>query len=230
MALFSPHSETNHLKDGPRWVKPETVVDSGAAESVAPVGMAPWVPRQELEGSNRLTQGQAAKTWARKNFTWSLLKDTGPRPTFQVAEATKPLCSVSATQENRVVFELGGRYVEHIKSGTRTNFTRLNNVYVMNMYVQDWRSSRGNGFWSGGEMSTDSRGWHELVRPKGSRGDTGVLCPVGELEGAQLERHERDEEAGGQEEEEAQEPMRRKPLGSHRGGSTSSSSVTSSVR
>ena len=27
--------------------------------------------------------------------------------------------------------------MEHIKSGTRTRFTRQNNVYVMEMYVQD---------------------------------------------------------------------------------------------
>ena len=32
---------------------PETEIDSGAAESVAPVQMAPWVPRQESEGSKR---------------------------------------------------------------------------------------------------------------------------------------------------------------------------------
>ena len=38
---------------------------------------------------------------------------------------------------NRVVFELGGGYVEYIKSGTRTSFTRQNNVYVMEVYVQD---------------------------------------------------------------------------------------------
>ena len=36
-----------------------------------------------------------------------------------------------------MVFELGGGYVKHIKSGTRTRFTRQNNVYVMEMYVQD---------------------------------------------------------------------------------------------
>ena len=36
MALFSPDSEINYLKHGPRWVKLETVVDSGAAESMAP--------------------------------------------------------------------------------------------------------------------------------------------------------------------------------------------------
>ena len=64
-------------------------------------------------------------------------------------------------------------------------------------------------------MSTDSRRCHEPVRPKESRCDAEVLCPVGEPQGAQIERHERDEETeGGQEEEEAQEPMRRKPVGS----------------
>ena len=121
-------------------MKLETVVDSGAAESVAPVGMAPWVPRQESEGSKRgarLTCRRAAtncRTWARKSLTWSLLKDTEPR-----RPSRWPLCSVSkmCDKGNRVVFELGGGYVEHINSGVRTNFTRQNNVYVMDMYVQD---------------------------------------------------------------------------------------------
>ena len=59
--------------------------------------------------------------------------------TFQVAEVTRPLCSVSkiCDKGNRVVFELGGRYVENIVTGMKTKFMRQNNVYVMEMYVQD---------------------------------------------------------------------------------------------
>ena len=52
---------------------------------------------------------------------------------------TRPLCSVSkmCDKGNRVVFELGGGYVEHIKSGTKTRCTRQNNVHVIEKYVQD---------------------------------------------------------------------------------------------
>ena len=53
MALFSPDSEVNHLKGEPKWEKLEAVVDSGAAESVAPESMAPWVPMKASEGSKR---------------------------------------------------------------------------------------------------------------------------------------------------------------------------------
>ena len=135
MALFSPEAEINHLKQGPRWVKLETVVDSGAAESVAPVQMAPWVPRQASEGSKR---GQtylsaSGKKWpnmGEKKFDMVTFEGNWAQATFQVAEVTRPLCSVSkmCDKGKRVVFELGRDYVEHIKSGTRTRFTRQNNV------------------------------------------------------------------------------------------------------
>ena len=144
MALFSPEPEINHLKQGPRWVKLETVVDSGAAESVAPVGMAPWVPRQESEGSKRgptylSASGDKLPNMGEKKFDMVTPEGHWAQATFQVAEVTRPLCSVSkmCDKGNRVVFELGGGYVEHLKSGMRTKFTRQNNVYVMDMYVQD---------------------------------------------------------------------------------------------
>ena len=144
MALFSPDTEINHLKQGPRWVKLETVVDSGDAESVVPVQMAPWVPRQESEGSKRgqtylSASGEKLPNMGEKKFDMVTSEGNWAQATYQVAEVTKPLCSVSkmCDKGNRVVFELGGGYVKHIKSGTRTRFTRQNNVYVMEMCVQD---------------------------------------------------------------------------------------------
>ena len=131
MALFSPEPEINHFKQGPRWVKLETVVDSGAAESVAPVQIAPWAPRQESEGSMRSqtclsASGEQLPNMGEKNFDMVTSEGNWAQATFQVAEVTRPLCSVSkmCDKGNPVVFELGGGYVEHIKSGTRTRFTR----------------------------------------------------------------------------------------------------------
>ena len=157
-ALFSPQTEINHLKQGPRWVKLETVVDSGAAESVAPVQMAPWVPRQESEGSKRAdtylsASGEKLPNMGEKKFDMVSSEGNRAQATFQVVEATRPLCSVSkmCDKGNRVVFGLVGGYVEHFKSRARTRFTRQNNVYVIEMYVQDpgWHSE-GTAFgWQG---------------------------------------------------------------------------------
>ena len=73
---------------------------------------------------------------------------------------------------------------------------------------------RGDGFWLAGDVSTNHRRCHALVRPEESRCDIEVLCPVGDSEGAQIERDEQDEEADGRQEgEEAQVPMRRKLAG-----------------
>ena len=55
--------------------------------------------------------------------------------TFQRADVTTPLCSVSkiCDQGNRVVFEGQGDFIES-KSGVRTSFKRENKVYVLEMH------------------------------------------------------------------------------------------------
>ena len=59
--------------------------------------------------------------------------------TFQVAEVTRPLCSVTkiCDRGNRVVFDSQGGYIENYASGVQTRFSRQNNVYVMDMYVEE---------------------------------------------------------------------------------------------
>ena len=56
-------------------------------------------------------------------------------------------------------------------------------------------SFRGDGFWPAGDVSTNHRGCHAFVRAEESRCNIEVLCPVGDSEGAQLERDEQDAEA-----------------------------------
>ena len=154
MALFSPDPEVNHIKPEPKWVKLEAVVDSGAAESVAPERMAPWVPKRESEGSRRgqtylSASGDKLPNMGEKQFDMMPPEGSWAQATFQMAEVTRPLCSVSkiCDKGNRVVFELGGGYVENIQTGTGTSFLRQNNVYVMEMYVQDPSSAAaGQGF------------------------------------------------------------------------------------
>jgi hypothetical protein len=144
MALFSPEQEVNHVRRAPQWVKLEAVVDSGAAESVAPESMAPWVPKQESEGSKRgqtylSASGDKLPNLGEKKFDMMTAEGHWAQATFQVAEVTRPLCSVSkmCDKGNRVVFEMSGGYVENLATGVRTSFSRENNVYVMEMHVQD---------------------------------------------------------------------------------------------
>jgi len=144
MALFSPEPEVNHVRRAPQWVKLEAVVDSGAAESVAPESMAPWIPMKESEGSKRgqtylSASGDKLPNLGEKKFDMMTVEGHWAQATFQVAEVTRPLCSVSkmCDKGNRVVFEMGGGYVENLTTGVRTSFSRENNVYVMEMHVQE---------------------------------------------------------------------------------------------
>ena len=81
---FFAVDEDLHGLGQPEWVSIEVVMDNGAAESVAPSDMAPWVPIQE----SREDGLRAAEA------------------TFQVADVTRPLCSNARVcdQGNTVVF------------------------------------------------------------------------------------------------------------------------------
>ena len=98
-------------------MKLETVVDSRAAESVAP-----------LCPTGTLIVERRQPNTGRNKFDMVTLEGHGVQAAFQVAEVTRPLCSVSKMCDKRiqVVFELGEGNVEHIKKGTRPNFTKQN--------------------------------------------------------------------------------------------------------
>lgn len=61
----------------------------------------------------------------------------GPRDVSQVAEVTRPLCSLSRVcdQGSRVIFGAGGGHVEHIATGKRSYLQHQHNAYVMSMHV-----------------------------------------------------------------------------------------------
>ena len=57
---------------------------------------------------------------------------------FQVAEVNKPLASVSRICEagtDRVVFEKGNSYLEHMKTGRRTQLKERNGVYELETWI-----------------------------------------------------------------------------------------------
>ena len=122
----------------------ETVIDSGAAESVAPASMAPWVPTVPSEGSKRgqvymSANGAKLANLGEKHFQVVTAEGNPAAATFQVAEVTRPLCSVTriCDRGNKVVFTSEGGYIENTVSGVKTGFSRRNNVYVMEMYVEE---------------------------------------------------------------------------------------------
>jgi hypothetical protein len=143
-ALFCPEvEEVNHVKEV-KWAKLEAVVDSGAAESVAPSSMAPWLPTVPSEGSRRgqcylSASGTKLENKGEKRFDMVTAEGNWGQATFQVAEVTRPLCSVTkiCDRGNKVVFEKDGGYIYNYATGVKTKFDRQNNVYVMEMYVEE---------------------------------------------------------------------------------------------
>jgi hypothetical protein len=143
-ALFCQEvEEVNHVKEV-KWAKLEAVVDSGAAESVAPSSMAPWLPTVPSEGSRRgqcylSASGAKLENKGEKKFDMVTAEGNWGQATFQVAEVTRPLCSVTkiCDRGNKVVFEKDGGYIYNYATGVKTKFDRQNNVYVMEMYVEE---------------------------------------------------------------------------------------------
>ena len=68
--------------------------------------------------------------------------------TFQCADVTRPLCSVSkiCDQGNRVVFEGQGGFIES-PNGARTSFKRENNVCVLEMHAKEPGDQRSDFAW-----------------------------------------------------------------------------------
>ena len=135
--------ELNALPKQPRWVKIESVVDSGAAESVASPSAVPWQRPTESEGSRQGHTYTSADGSPLPNLGEQILgivTDEGweTQVKFQMAEVTKPLCAVSkiCDQGSRVIFEQNAGYIENLKDGSRTVFKRENNVYILNMWLQ----------------------------------------------------------------------------------------------
>ena len=58
--------------------------------------------------------------------------------TYQVADVTRPLCSISKVCDrgNTVTLTAKGGYITS-KSGEKMNFRRQNNVYVLDMYLKN---------------------------------------------------------------------------------------------
>ena len=112
----------------PTWVRIRTVMDSGAADSVAPPSMAPKVAVQESPGSKRGQCYVSASAGRMPNMGQKVLKiqtNEGRDTTvlYQIAEVSRPLTSVSATCDkwNWVVYKPQGGFIMNCKTGERTS-------------------------------------------------------------------------------------------------------------
>ena len=146
---FFAVDEELHGLGQPEWVSIEVVMDSGAAESVAPSDMAPWVPIKESDGSRAgrkyiSASGEVLQNLGEKMVSVYTNEGMPAEATFQVADVTRPLCSIARVcdQGNTVVFTSTGGYIEN-GHGQRTNFERKNNVYTMQFHALDPGATSG---------------------------------------------------------------------------------------
>ena len=135
----------------PEWVTIEMVMDSGAAESVAPSGVAPWVEIQESPGSREgreylSASGDTLKNLGEKKLEVYTHEGMPAQTTFQIADVTRPLCSIAKVCDkgNRVVFDSSGGYVED-SWGHKSYFNRKGNIYTMSLFALDPGCAESSG-------------------------------------------------------------------------------------
>ena len=145
--LMSEDEVLNSTEYG--WTKIEAVMDSGAADSVAPPDVAQWVPVTESPGSRRgqtylSASGERLKNLGERRVEVVTNENRNMLAKFQVAEVTRPLFSVGkiCDQGSQVIFKADGGYIID-QAGRTTSFRRENGIYVLDFYAQEGRSSRG---------------------------------------------------------------------------------------
>ena len=138
--VFLEHAGIN-MAETTRKETIDIVIDSGAAESVAPASIAPWIPAAPSEGSKKGQQylnasGEKLPNLGEKKIRGLTNESFLVNSTFQLAEVTRPLCSVSqiCDRGNEVHFDQHGGYIIS-ESGRRTHFRRENNVYVLQLHA-----------------------------------------------------------------------------------------------
>ena len=125
------------------WEEIISILDSGAADSVGPASMATSVPVRESQGSRQGQKFFTADGTRLPNQGDKMIQaytcDMQPvTMRYQVAEVTKPLCSVGKVTDcgNMVCFDSQGGVIYHRKTGHTTPFTREQGVYVLRTWVR----------------------------------------------------------------------------------------------
>ena len=148
---FSWRSEPEEWQER-KWVKVDSVMDSGASAPVAPPSMLPNVKVEESEGSKRKQKFTSASKHKLLNLGQQLIcacteEGDDMDVLFQIADVSKPLVSVSAICErgNRVIFGRSGGVVKNIATGHEIPFHRRNGIYVLSMWMADGPTSPAAG-------------------------------------------------------------------------------------
>ena len=128
----------------PSWVKIRTVMDSGAAQSVAPPSMAPGVIIEESPGSQRGQHYISASGGRLPNMGQQKLKvqtneGRDSKVVYQIAEVSRPLTAVSQTCDNGnwVVYIPQGGIILSCLTGGRTYFDRRGDIYELDLWVKE---------------------------------------------------------------------------------------------
>ena len=119
------------------------MLDSGAADSVAPASLAPWIPIQPSAGSKKgqhylSASGDRIANEGQKRLEVVAEDGTMTSTTYQIAEVTRPLCAVSkmCDKDNIVIFTKTGGVVQ-TPCGKRMPFRRERNVYLLDTWIQE---------------------------------------------------------------------------------------------
>lgn len=140
-ALFDVPAELNAL-DKSQWMPIETVIHSGAADSVALVSLAKWLSLELPPGSVRGLSWKSASDQiihklGQRHMQVHTEEGNVVNAVYRLGEVDKPLGLVSRTCDkgNRVVFEHDHGYIESLKTGEKHYFPRRNNVYVRTTWI-----------------------------------------------------------------------------------------------
>ena len=140
---FSWKSEPEMWNAG-KWIKVDSVVDSGASAPVAPPSIAPNATIRPSEGSRRGQKYTSASKHKLKNLGEQRLEactEDGQETEvlFQIADVSRPLVSVSGICErgSRVIFGRAGGVVQCLSTGRETPFYKRNGIYVLSMWLKD---------------------------------------------------------------------------------------------
>ena len=126
-------------------------IDSGAVDTVMPPTMARNFPTEETERSKTGAGYLAANNSVIKHYGMKRLKGKSDsfRPmsmVAQVADVKSTLVSVHRLLEagNRVHFEPGNCYVEHVKSKARAEIVEKNGAFEVGFWVPRARENSAN--------------------------------------------------------------------------------------
>ena len=133
------HVHDPHVGD---WEELCAVMDSGAADSVAPCAIAEEVPMLESPGSRNGQQyltadGTKLPNKGQKSFTAMTSEGRSIGVTYQMADVSRPLNSVGriCDRDNAVVFTKTTGFILNLWTQEKTRFSREEGVYALRTWI-----------------------------------------------------------------------------------------------